>query len=129
MFKLYDICLIGLGPAGIGFLSSLDEEMLKKSVCFEKGNNNTICTCHTNSKCSECDSCNIVSGIGGASRFSCGKISNFPAGSGLLPFWDSKESSLVDFMNHHIDILKNELDMCKVFVSNENPPDFRLAFA
>lgn len=119
MSKLYDICLIGLGPAGIGFLSSLDKKILKNSICFEKGGKDTPCVCHTNFECSNCGLCCIVSGLGGASRFSCGKISNFPAGSGLLPFWESQESNLINFMNSKIDILKGELNLCKVNVSEE----------
>lgn len=119
MSKLYDICLIGLGPSGIGFLSSLDEEILKNSICFEKGDKTTTCTCHITSECSQCDWCNVVFGVGGASRFSCGKISNFPAGSGLLPFWNSQENDLVNFMNQKIDVLKKELDLRKVDITSE----------
>ena len=105
MSKLYDICLIGLGPAGIGFLSTLDEGVLKNSICFEQGDTNTTCTCYTKSECSKCDRCSIVSGVGGASRFSCGKISNFPVGSGLLPFWDLQEEALENFLNLQIGCL------------------------
>ena len=43
MSKLYDICLIGLGPAGIGFLSSLDKKILKNSICFVMGGKDTPC--------------------------------------------------------------------------------------
>lgn len=120
MSKLYDICLIGLGPAGIGFLSTLGEDVLKNSICFEKGDTNTTCTCYTNSECSKCDPCSIVSGVGGASRFSCGKISNFPAGSGLLPFWGSQEGCLKFYMDSQIEALKEELALCKIDVSFEN---------
>ena len=119
MSKLYDICLIGLGPAGIGFLSSLDKNILKNSICFEKGGTDVICNCHTHSKCTNCNRCSIVSGIGGASRFSCGKISNFPAGSGMLPYWDSQENTLKNSLNSQIDILKKELSLCKINVSSK----------
>ena len=78
MSKLYDICLIGLGPAGIGVLSTLGEDVLKNSICFEKGDTNTTCTCYKNSECSKCDQCSIVSGVGGASRFSCVKSAISP---------------------------------------------------
>lgn len=119
MSKLYDICLIGLGPAGIGFLSSLNEKYLKNSICFEKGSKDTPCACQTNFECSNCDFCRIISGLGGASRFSCGKISNFPAGSGLLPFWKSQKCDLMNFMNSKVNILKKELNLCKVNVPDE----------
>lgn len=128
MSKLYDICLIGLGPAGIGFLSTLDEDVLKNSICFEKGDTNTTCTCYTNSECSKCDQCSIVSGVGGASRFSCGKISNFPAGSGLLPFWDLQEETLKKFLNLQIGLLKEELDLHKVDVPSETQTKAKALF-
>ena len=118
MSNIYDICLIGLGPAGIGFLSSLDKSVLKSVICFEKGNQNCSSNCHAiiDSKCTHCKQCNIVSGLGGASRFSCGKISNFPAGSGLQAFFDSNES-LTSLMNSMVDILKEKLALKKIVVS------------
>lgn len=128
MYKLYDICLIGLGPAGIGFLSSLNKDILKNSICFEKGDTSTTCTCYTNSECSKCDQCSIVSGVGGASRFSCGKISNFPAGSGLLPFWNLQEDALKNFLNLQISFLKEELALCKVDVSSETQTKAKALF-
>ena len=128
MSKLYDICLIGLGPAGIGVLSTLGEGVLKNSICFEKGDTNTTCTCYTNSECSKCNQCSIVSGVGGASRFSCGKVSNFPAGSGLLPFWNSQEGALKNCLNSQIDILKEELALRKVDVSVEDQTKAKMFF-
>lgn len=128
MSKLYDICLIGLGPAGIGVLSTLGEDVLKNSICFEKGDTNTTCTCYTNSECSRCDQCSIVSGVGGASRFSCGKVSNFPAGTGLLPFWNSQEGALKNCLNSQIDILKEELALRKVDVSVEDQTKAKMFF-
>ncbi len=128
MSKLYDICLIGLGPAGIGVLSTLGEDVLKNSICFEKGDTNTTCTCYTNSECSKCNQCSIVSGVGGASRFSCGKVSNFPAGSGLLPFWNSQEGALKNCLNSQIDILKEELALRKVDVSVEDQTKAKMFF-
>ena len=117
MSKLYDTCIIGLGPAGIGFISSLNNSILKNSICFEKGNDSSYCGCHTNSTCFSCEQCNIVSGLGGASRFSCGKISNFPAGSGLLQFWNSNEVELLNFMSSEIDALSEKLALKKIDIS------------
>ena len=92
MSNIYDVCIIGLGPAGIGALSSLGEETLQNSICFEKGLNISSCKMHESSACVRCTPCNVVYGMGGASRFSCGKISGFPAGSGLEYFFGSKEN-------------------------------------
>lgn len=118
MFNIYDICLIGLGPAGIGFISSLNKDLLKNVICFDKGRLDYSCNCHTSldSKCLHCKSCSIVSGLGGSSRFSCGKMSSFPAGSGLLSFFDSSES-LSYLMNSEIDLLRSKLQLRKVEVN------------
>lgn len=128
MSKLYDTCIIGLGPAGIGFISSLDDSILKNSICFEKGNDDSYCGCHISSTCFHCEQCKVVSGLGGASRFSCGKISNFPAGSGLLQFWSSKEVDLLNFMSSEIDALSEKLDLRKIDISAKNRKDAESLF-
>ena len=120
MSKVYDVCLIGLGPAGIGFLSSIDTSIMKNTICFEKGSIDSICNCHTSEdrSCLCCDPCCIVSGLGGASSFSCGKISTYPAGSGMLSFFDS-EDSMSTFLNSEIDTLNSFLCLKKLDVSKE----------
>lgn len=120
MSKVYDLCLIGLGPAGIGFLSAADKSLLSNSICFEQGTSDTQCVCHMHngSYCNNCEQCSIISGIGGASRFSCGKISNYPAGSGLEPFFASR-SELVNFLNSEIKHLEKEIGLNEFIVTDE----------
>ena len=116
MSKVYDVCLIGLGPAGIGFLSSIDTTVMSNTICFEKGGIDSICNCHTSASCFHCEPCSIVSGLGGASSFSCGKISNYPAGSGMISFFDSKDT-MSTFMNTEIEALKSILGLEKIDIS------------
>lgn len=118
MSNIYDVCIIGLGPAGIGALSSLGKETLQNSICFEKGLNISSCKMHESSACVRCTPCNVVYGMGGASRFSCGKISGFPAGSGLEYFLGSKEN-LKSFMDTQVEALKETLQLQKIDVSEE----------
>lgn len=124
MSKVYDFCLIGLGPAGVGFLSATDKSLISNSICFEQGSSNERCICHMHngSNCNNCEQCSIISGIGGASRFSCGKISNYPAGSGLEPFFDS-QSELIDFLNSGIKHLEKEIGL-KEFIVTDDQKDF-----
>lgn len=118
MSNIYDVCIIGLGPAGIGALSSLGEETLQNSICFEKGLNISGCKMHESSACVRCTPCNVVYGMGGASRFSSGKISGFPAGSGLETFFGSKEN-LKSFMDSQVEALNEILQLQKIDVSEE----------
>ncbi len=130
MNKIYEICVVGLGPAGIGFLSSLSGNELKNTVCFDVGNTSSQCNCHTgvNSTCLKCKHCSIVSGIGGASRFSCGKISNHPAGSGLQFFFDTHDQ-FVRFMDSQVDSLKKELNLVKIDIAKEKQDDAKLFYS
>lgn len=127
MSKVYDVCLIGLGPAGIGFLSSIDATVMSNTICFEKGSVDSICNCHTGEPCFHCEPCSIVSGLGGASSFSCGKISDYPAGSGMLSFFDSKDS-MSTFMKSEIEALKSILRLEKFDISTTKQMQMKTYF-
>lgn len=89
MPSVFEIGIIGMGPAGIGMATSLHgTSTIKNTVCFERGsyNANINCPALTQNVCCYLDACSIISGIGGASTLSSGKISDFPAGSGLIDF-------------------------------------------
>ncbi len=120
MCKIFDITLIGLGPAGIGFLDFLQEPIFRNVLCIDKGDFDYSFNCqlHKDTLCTHCESCSIISGLGGASRFSCGKISLYPAGSGLVSFFDS-EDELVDLMSHKLNELSYKLELTKHQVSQE----------
>lgn len=129
MSDIYNLCLVGLGPAGVGFLSAIDKSVLSKSICFEQGAYDSQCHCHMHNKsqCFNCDQCSIISGIGGASRFSCGKISNYPAGSGLEPFFASRYE-MINFMNSEIEQLTSSIGLKKFIVSEEQKKHAEMHF-
>lgn len=119
--KIYDIAVIGLGPAGIGILKSLrNSHMIASSICFERGPalKNKTCSAIENQRCCTAAACHIISGVGGASSLSNGKLSLFPAGSGLARFFDS-EQELVEMMTSTIAELNSVIGLKKADVSNE----------
>lgn len=119
MPNIFDIGIIGMGPAGVGLAMSLrDTARIKNTVCFERGNYTTSINCPALSQkeCCYSNVCSVISGVGGASTLSSGKISNFPAGSGLVEFFDSEKQlrelldKLVFFFNSKITLKKIEVD-------------------
>lgn len=101
MKKIFDVCIIGAGPAGIFTAMNLMEShnvlMLELGKSFE-GRTNCSVTGKKES-CTGCDNnCCIISGFGGAfSSKSGGTLSAYPAGSSLVDYYDSEESLLSDY--------------------------------
>jgi len=63
-------------------------------ICIDAGNlNNRNCPVLFNQECIKIEPCQVLSGLGGCSLFG-GKISHFPAGSGLVNILGSKEKAL-----------------------------------
>lgn len=116
--KVFDYGLIGMGPAGIGFLMGLrDTEKIKDVICFDKGSENTDvlnCSSLLATNCS-CPVCSIVTGVGGASKISSGKISDYPAGSGLETFFDSKQQ-LQNLLKKEIMFLQDKIQLKKMSI-------------
>jgi len=118
MSRVYEIGIVGMGPAGIGLATALHgTSQIENTICFERGtrNINMICPALTQNMCNCPDVCHIISGIGGASTLSSGKISDFPAGSGLMGFFDS-EQQLKEVLNETIRVFKNEIGLKKLEV-------------
>ena len=91
MPEIFELGIIGMGPAGIGMAMSLrGTSKIKHTVCFERGGNisNINCPALSQNECCYSNTCSVISGVGGASVLSSGKISDFPAGSGLAKFFD-----------------------------------------
>ncbi len=83
MPDVFECGLIGMGPAGIGLAMSLrGTSTIKNMICFERGSFNidVNCSALSEKECCCSNSCGVISGVGGASTLSSGKISNFPAG-------------------------------------------------
>jgi len=82
-----DICLIGLGPAGIGFVNEfIGTNYESNLICVEQGKNiiNRV-SFGINEKSNE-----LIVGFGGSALFSGSKLSLFPAGKNLTKIVDEK---------------------------------------
>jgi hypothetical protein len=80
------LCIIGLGPAGLGAaLSVARSRSIPNTICLEAGVDVKLkfCTILEGKGCRRAEPCQIISGVGGASVLSGGKISAFPAGRAL----------------------------------------------
>ena len=119
MSDVFKCGLVGMGPAGIGLAMSLrDTPIIKNMICFERGNYAVDVNCPALSEkgCRCSNSCGVISGVGGASTLSSGKISNFPAGSGLVDFFDSEKQlrelldKVISFLSGRIQLKKFEID-------------------
>lgn len=116
MSNTYELAIIGMGPAGIGVATALlGSGLLLKTICFERGSriDDKDCVALNNNLCCETDFCHIISGIGGASNLSSGKMSFFPAGSGLVRFFND-EQDLKDIMMEIIETFRTQIGLSKV---------------
>lgn len=99
---MYDIAIIGAGPAGI--FSALEIMKLKpdwKIAIIEKGPviEKRNCPVRYGSKCPSCKTCNLLCGWGGAGAFSDGKLTLTPdVGGNLLDYMTRRElESLIKY--------------------------------
>ena len=121
MPEIFELGIIGMGPAGIGLAVSLcGTSAIKSTICFERGSSiaNIDCLALSENACCYLDACSIISGIGGASILSSGKISDFPAGSGLVDFFDS-ERQLKELFGKMISFLTNKIALKKIQIDAE----------
>ena len=78
---MYDVIIIGAGPAGLFSAYELITKNDKLKVCIlDKGRfaQNRKCPMKDNIKCMNCNPCAILSGYGGAGTFSDGKLNFIP---------------------------------------------------
>lgn len=120
MPNIYDLAIVGMGPAGISVATAIrDSSIIKNTICFERGKGiNKDCAIINNGSCCNSNVCHVISGIGGASNLSSGKFSLFPAGSGLKQFFTS-ERELIDLMVKVIQSLEKEIELKKVDIESK----------
>lgn len=122
MPEIFEFGVVGMGPAGIGMAMSLcgTSSNIKNTICFERGSypNEKNCSAFLQNECCYSNVCTVISGIGGASTLSSGKISNFPAGSGLVEFFDS-EQQLKELLNEIIVFLSGKIELKKVEINSQ----------
>ncbi len=78
---MYDVIIIGAGPAGLFAAYELIENNPNlKILLLDKGKfaHHRICPMKTTNVCQNCNPCNILSGFGGAGTFSDGKLNFIP---------------------------------------------------
>ncbi|MCG8685733.1 MAG: FAD-dependent oxidoreductase [Desulfobacterales bacterium] len=77
---MYDVIIVGGGPAGLFAAYHLKEFSNLKVLLIEKGRDSLKRKCPNNrlQKCVQCEPCNILSGIGGAGLYSDGKLNFIP---------------------------------------------------
>lgn len=110
-----DICIAGLGPAGIGTALKLsNSNSASRVLCLDAGNHPStrFCSVLQNSSCRREKPCQMVSGFGGCSLLSGGKVSAFPAGTKLANILGSnnlakrKLSEALDLFSKYLPLQK-----------------------
>lgn len=74
--KIYDVIIVGAGPAGLFAAYYLSEHSDLDVLLIEKGKgaNRRKCPIKEDQGCVKCNPCNILCGVGGAGLFSDGKL-------------------------------------------------------
>ena len=91
IFTEVENCIVGLGPAGMGSaMRFANSRMAKETLCVELGGGaaDRWCSILKGKACRKAEPCEILSGVGGASLLSGGKISEYPAGRSLGDYLD-----------------------------------------
>jgi len=123
-----DICIVGMGPAGIGAaLSFARSGKSLQVVCIEAGDSVWARQCRLmkNANCDKEYPCSVISGIGGASLFGGHKFSMLPAGTGLVDIVGSYEvvqSKLSDSLRtiqDYVPLLRPDLSVTQISAARQ----------
>lgn len=125
-----DICIVGMGPAGIGCALTLSKHGLENRIlCLEMGDTSEMrfCPALKGDECKEEIPCQMIHGFGGCSLLSGGKVSSFPAGSNLIDILGSKERS-DDKLAKSFSLLNKYLPLQENAIDQESRENARLYF-
>lgn len=118
---MYDVVIIGAGPAGLFCAYELVQNSNLKVLILDKGQLADKRYCPMLSKkipCQNCDPCAILSGLGGAGTFSDGKL-NFIAKLGKSNLYKYMSISEADSLIDETELIFNRFNMdSDVFPSN-----------
>jgi uncharacterized FAD-dependent dehydrogenase len=117
--NFFEVCIVGLGPAGIGAACRLSKSNMAKSVlCIESGECAKERHCQIlNGRCCEFESpCQMISGVGGCSLLASGKVSGYPAGGGLVSILGSPELAKMK-LSKSLELLKELVPLQDTIVS------------
>lgn len=87
-FMKYDVLIIGAGPSGLFCAYELFQKTNMRIAILDMGRPymEKKCSLLAKQKCSNCKPCSTLTGEGGSAFFHAGKLSFYPAGSGLVGF-------------------------------------------
>ena len=87
MKSTFDVCIVGLGPAGLGVALRLADTPSIRMLCVDSGPKveDRYCSILEEKPCRWARPCEMTSGLGGASLLSGGKLSLYPAGRSMAP--------------------------------------------
>ena len=87
MSKAFDVCVVGLGPAGIATALRLATIPSIRLLCVDAGPDvaDRSCALLENGPCRWASPCEMLAGLGGAALLSGGKLSLYPAGRSMAP--------------------------------------------
>lgn len=121
MSKIYDVVIIGAGPAGLFSSYELIENNKDLNILLideGKFSKNRDCPMKKTGKCANCNPCSILSGYGGAGTFSDGKL-NFIPRLGKSDLYKYMSISAAEELIDYTETIFNKFDMdSKVYPTN-----------
>ncbi|MBM3702419.1 MAG: hypothetical protein FJW63_05445 [Actinobacteria bacterium] len=121
------VCVVGLGPAGIGVTYTLLHSKLASStLCLDAGKNlsNRCCPVLQNKICAKCNPCEMISGFGGCSLLGGGKISTYPAGSRFMDTISSRNRNKIlskglSLFDNYLHLQKPNITLSDIEIAGE----------